>query len=371
MNKLYLSLILHHHQPEGNFDFIIEKAYQDSYKLFIDFLINKPFIKVALHYSGPLFRWIIKNHPEFIEKLRILIKRNQIELISGAYSEAILPIWDESNQVNQIEKMNFLLNDLFSIRPEGFWIAERVWEPFLPSILKEAGIVYTILDDNHFQAAGISVNDMYGYFIVENKGDIIKIIPSSSKLRYLIPFALVDRLIDYLSQLYDKECSKLLAMGDDGEKFGVWPGTKAWVYGEKWLDKFSNEIEKNNSWLELILPSEYISNHFPIGRVYLPTMSYFELMEWSLPPFAAVEYKKVFNYFKGHDSENVFLPYVRGGYWRNFLSKYSEANYMHKRLIGLYNLLINNELKIGKKENELAKESIYREQCYDGFWHGI
>mgnify|MGYP005854750185 FL=1 len=371
MSKLYLSLILHHHQPEGNFHYIIEKAYEDSYLPFLEFLLKRPYMKVALHYSGPLFRWLIDKHPDFVDKLRLLLARGQIELISGAYGEAVLSVWDEENQVEQVNKMNLLIFNLFGIKSTGFWIAERVWEPTLPSILTKAGIEYAILDDNHFQAAGVSFDEVYGYFLTEHKGDTIKIIPSSNKLRYLIPFALVERLMEYLRQVYDSKGSRLLAMGDDGEKFGVWPGTKAWVYGEKWLDKFADQIEANSTWLELILPSDYLNNFSPIGRVYLPTMSYFELMEWSLPALAAIEYQKVFNFLRGQNSDSVSLPYIRGGYWRNFFTKYNESNYMHKRLIWLYKVLHQNSKNIEASSKEKILDFIYRAQCNDAFWHGI
>ena len=29
---------------------------------------------------------------------------------------------------------------------------------------------------------------------------------------------------------------------DDGEKFGVWPGTRRWVFDEGWLDSFLDKI---------------------------------------------------------------------------------------------------------------------------------
>lgn len=371
MSKLYLSLILHHHQPEGNFHHIIESAYEDCYLPFIEFLLKRTYMKVALHYSGPLFRWLIDKHPDFIDKLRLLLSRGQIELVSGAYGEAILSVWDEGNQVEQINKMNLLFRNLFGIKPSGFWIAERVWEPTLPSILIKGGIEYTILDDNHFQAAGIALDEAYSYFLTENKGDKLKIIPSSNKLRYLIPFALVERLMQYLRRAYDSNENRLLAMGDDGEKFGVWPGTKAWVYGEKWLDKFADEIGANFSWLELILPSDYLNNFSPAGRVYLPTMSYFELMEWSLPAVASMEYQRVFNFLRGQNSDSISLPYIRGGYWRNFFSKYDESNYMHKRLVWLYKVLCENGANIEASSKEKILDFICRAQCNDAFWHGI
>ena len=35
-NSIRLILVLHNHQPVGNFDHVIEQAYQDAYKPFLD-----------------------------------------------------------------------------------------------------------------------------------------------------------------------------------------------------------------------------------------------------------------------------------------------------------------------------------------------
>ena len=73
-------------------------------------------------------------------------------------------------------------------------------------------------------------------------------------------------------------------MGDDCEKFGVWPGTYDHVYKNGWLKRFLEALEGAGEWLETTTVSDYIASHAPLGRVYLPTASYAEMMEWALPP---------------------------------------------------------------------------------------
>ena len=80
---------------------------------------------------------------------------------------------------------------------------------------------------------------------------------------------------------------KVLAMGDDGEKFGGWPQTYEHCWGEDgksgWVDQFFSALEKNRDWLHTVKLGEQI-RHFPAaGRVYLPTASYNEMMGWALP----------------------------------------------------------------------------------------
>ena len=60
----HLALLIHAHQPCGNFEHVFEKAYDDSYLPFLQQLEKHPGIHLGLHYSGPLLTWIEKNRPE-------------------------------------------------------------------------------------------------------------------------------------------------------------------------------------------------------------------------------------------------------------------------------------------------------------------
>ena len=64
MRKFELVLLIHAHQPVGNFDDVLERAYKDSYLPFIEVLSHHPSIRMGLHYSGPLLEWIERAHPE-------------------------------------------------------------------------------------------------------------------------------------------------------------------------------------------------------------------------------------------------------------------------------------------------------------------
>ena len=120
------------------------------------------------------------------------------------------------------------------------------------------------------------------------------------------------------------------AVGDDCEKFGVWPGTYAHVYENGWLEKFLDALEEEGDWLETTTVSDYMASHPPIGRVYLPTASYAEMMEWALPAAAFVELKACLNETENMRDGERFRRFLQGGFWRNFLSKYPESNQIQK-----------------------------------------
>src|SRR5205823_4469307 len=131
-----------------------------------------------------------------------------------------------------------------------------------------------------------------GTYITEEGGLSLRLIPSLKSLRYTIPFAEPDETLRILKEGYDagNPISPLLAMGDDCEKFGVWPGTFEHVYTHGWLERFLTAIEGANDWLETTTLSDYLTLHAPLGRVYLPTASYEEMMGWALPVEAAREF---------------------------------------------------------------------------------
>ena len=53
-HNVRLCLVLHNHQPVGNFDGVIEQAYQDSYLPFLDVFEGYDALRISLHTSGPL-----------------------------------------------------------------------------------------------------------------------------------------------------------------------------------------------------------------------------------------------------------------------------------------------------------------------------
>jgi len=101
--KIYFSLGLHNHQPVGNFDFVIERAYQMCYKPLIEFFYNYPKFPFNVHFSGYLLLWLENNHPEYFQILKALSEREQVEILSGGFYEPILPIIPDKDKILQIK----------------------------------------------------------------------------------------------------------------------------------------------------------------------------------------------------------------------------------------------------------------------------
>ncbi|MGC8927248.1 MAG: alpha-amylase/4-alpha-glucanotransferase domain-containing protein [Myxococcota bacterium] len=367
MDKMNLIFVIHNHQPVGNFDNVFEMAYERSYKPFIDVLERYPKIRIGLHISGPIYEWILKERPEFIERLRALCDDHRVEILSGGFYEPMLSILSQKDIVGQIKMMNDFISEKFNQTPKGMWLTERVWEPALPALLDGTGIEYTLVDDAHFAYAGKRIDELGGYYITDKAGKVLLIYPISQKLRYAIPFAEPEETLKVLRDAHNRGFAGI-CYGDDGEKFGIWPRTFEWVYEQGWLVRFFETISNNDSWLNMTLPSDFISQYAPTDRIFLPTASYQEMMEWSLPADAIPLYEEFIKYLKDNNLYQRYEPFVRGGIWLNFLSKYPESNRIYRRVLKLSERI--DSIKSVKVSKE-AKRHIYMAQCNCSYWHGL
>jgi alpha-amylase len=387
---LRLVLVFHNHQPIGNFDGVFEQAYQDSYRPFLDVLEDYPALPIALHTSGSLMEWLAARHPEYLDRLAVLVAAGRLEIVGGAFYEPILTMIPSRDRIGQITRYAEWLTDRFGTPVGGMWMPERVWEQSLTSDLAEAGVRYTLLDDFHFKNAGLSEEQLHGYYITEDDGKMLAVFPGSERLRYTIPFREPEDTIAYLRPIADQQPGAVVVFGDDGEKFGSWPGTNEHVYTNGWLRRFFDMLVANRGWLSVVTPSEALDQVPPLGKIYIPEGSYREMTEWALPASRIVEFENLKHRLEHEGRWHEVAPFVRGGYWRNFKVKYPETNEMYARMQMVSGRLHEIEKRgqnsfsdtstgryDGAQKNssdpfliDQARLELYRGQCNCGYWHG-
>jgi alpha-amylase len=189
----------------------------------------------------------------------------------------------------------------------------------------------------------------------------------------MIPFKPVEDVIEFFRQKAMQGVDGL-TYGDDGEKFGLWPGTQEWVLEKGWLRRFFQALTDNAEWLRMTLPGEFLSGHHPAGRVYLPAASYEEMMEWSLPAAAIPIYDELREKLTSENLLERYRPFVRGGIWQSFLSKYPESNRIYRKMLRLSEEIDREASgRRGKLPKALddARRELYRAQCNCAYWHGL
>ncbi len=369
--QVRLCLVLHNHQPVGNFDDVIEMAYRDSYLPFLDVFESYKDLRISLHTSGSLLEWLDQRHPEYVDRLASLAKAGRVEIIGGAFYEPILTMLPSRDRIGQIVQYSRYLRERLGVAVRGAWIPERVWEANLTSDLATAEIEYVVLDDFHFRNAGLTADQLHGYYVTEDSGRLLKVFPGSERLRYVIPFGEPQQTIDLLRGIGERAPGSVATFGDDGEKFGTWPETKAHVYDRGWLRRFFDALQANRDWLTTTTLAETVDNVIPTGKIYLPDASYREMTEWVLPVERQIAYHAAIAQLRAENRWESIQPFVRGGFWRNYKVKYVEANEMYARMMFVSSLLDQAEQEAHPQPLiDQARQHLYRGQCNCAYWHG-
>ncbi|HTK44812.1 MAG TPA: alpha-amylase/4-alpha-glucanotransferase domain-containing protein [Patescibacteria group bacterium] len=365
--RISLALTLHNHQPIGNFGWVFGEVFDQAYQPMVEALGRHPGIRVGLHYSGPLLEWLRAERPAFITALRALVDRDQVEILGGGLYEPVLASLPERDRVGQLTRMADTVEATFGSRPAGAWLAERVWEPDVPTSLAAAGYGWTILDDAHLRAAAIPEDAMWGPYTTEDQGRLLRVFGTEQGLRYRIPFQDVEAVIDYLREHATEAGDRLGTMGDDGEKFGAWPTTYEHCWGKaRWVERFFEALESNADWLTTVRPSDWLATNSPIGRAYIPTGSYAEMGQWALPPDESLAFTDAL-----HHAQETKAPearWLRGAFWRNFQVRYREVNDLHKQML---RTSAKVESMPAGPARDSALDHLYRGQSNDCYWHGL
>ena len=356
---------LHLHQPVGNFDHVMADHVRDVYRPIIEHASAAGFFPLTLHVSGPLLEWLEHHDTAWLDTIGRLAADTKVELLLAGFDEPILASLPKPDRLEQIGRLREYLKRRFGTDATGLWLTERVWQPGLAEDLAEAGVEYALVDDRHFLASGFRSDELHRPHFTESNGRRVGLLAIDERLRYLIPFRPPEETAAYLRELRSRG-HELAVLADDGEKFGGWPGTKDWVYGSGWLDKFLKTIEQLMSAGEVILSTgQEAFRRVPSGGLaYLGTASYREMETWALPPAAQKALTKLEEEL-GPKHLEASAPFVRGGHWHHFLVKYPESNRMHKTMLAL------SDLSRSRGDPPEARRAIGRAQCNDAYWHGV
>jgi alpha-amylase/alpha-mannosidase (GH57 family) len=362
-----LLLGVHAHQPVGNFTHVLDDAHIRCYGPFLRVLHRYPEFRFAIHLSGWLLDYLLQHYPQDMRLLQEMVKSGQAELCGAGYTEPVLAAIPSRDRLGQINQLSDYLEQHLGQRPRGAWLTERVWEATVVPALGDAGIAYVTVDDYHFMCTGKRPDQLNGYYTTEEDGRRLDLFPISESLRYRLPFSPAHEVVAYLESLADDSGQAAAIYFDDIEKFGIWPETYEWVYERGWLKDFIEGVLNS----PLISPMRYCDYHEQAptrGVVYLPTASYIEMNEWTLPVPAAHHYADLVAQEKHNGRYEETKPYVRGGIWRNFFMRFPESNWMHKRMLDLsrrYHALPEQD------QTPAMLHALYESQANDAYWHGL
>ena len=387
MDETRLIFGTHNHLPLGRSEPAAERLYQESLKPLLTVLYRYPGFPVTLHYSGTLLEWLEEGHPEFLTLLGEMVARGQVEVLGGGYYDPILPLIPMNDKLGQLEKMTTWLRVRFQTRPRGCWLAEKVWEQSLASVLKASGMDYTFVDDGQFAIAGVDEEDLFLPFITEDQGKIISLLPISERFSQFAPGATPREAIDYLRSL---PCGRPRSRstqdrGLDGPAPGVTdPGPAGGaelgqpvavlmddgaaaaprLLAGGWLEGFIREAEQNAGWLGPCTPGQYLRDNPPARRLYIPSSSSLDMMRMALP----LARRGTFEDARVRADGEGGRRFVVGGHFRDFLSRYPEAWLMYAKMMNTHVLV--NQVRGDKYKKKSAQNELWKGQSHHAYWTG-
>ncbi|MGO9307960.1 MAG: alpha-amylase/4-alpha-glucanotransferase domain-containing protein [Spirochaetia bacterium] len=352
MGKIRIIIGTHNHLPLGRSEEAAERFYQESLKPFLAVLYRYPEFPVTLHYSGILMEWLEESHPEFLTLLEEMVGRGQVEILGGGYYDPILPLIPTNDKLGQLEKMTTWLRVRFETRPRGCWIAEKVWEQSLASVLRASGLDYTFVDDCLFAIAGVDEKELFMPFITEDQGKIISLLPVSARMSELAARAQPAEAIAFLRAVpvsgRPGPAEPIAVLMDEG-------GTAAaTLLRNGWLEEFIRLAAANGDWLEAATPGQYLRDNPPARRLFIPSSSSLDNTRAVLPPSRR---------------ETGERPALRaGGHFRDFLSRYPEAWLMYAKMMNTHVLV--SQVRGDKYKKKAAQNELWKGQSHHAYWHG-
>jgi len=357
---------VHAHQPVGNFPAVIDEAHARCYRMFLRTVERYPEFKFSVHFSGWLLDWLIERYPDDMARLAAMTQRGQVEWFGSGDCEPVLASIPHRDRLSQIKTLSDKIERLYGCRPRGAWLTERVWESAVVPALADSGIDYVAVDDYHFLCAGEPAGRLDSHFTTEEDDRHLDLFPISEQARYRLPFSPAEDAIAWLEQLA-REGHRAAIYFDDIEKFGIWPETYRWVYEQGWLTRFIEGVLASKL-IRTETYAEFYDRQPTRGIVYLPTTSYIEMNEWTLPAPAARTYHALVEQEKHAGRLEQRKANLRGGIWRNFFMRYPEANWMHKRMLDVSRRLA--ALPPAQRQAEMVAQ-LHRAQANDAYWHGL
>ncbi len=359
MNEIGFILGFHLHLPSGVPAARWDWLHRSALRPMLDTLAATPGPRVTLHLSGSTWNRLAGSEPTTLQRIRSLVNGKQLELLGGGWSGAFLGGLPDRDALSQLQLTARQLKRRVGVLPQGAWLTHGAWDPVLPRTLSRAGLSHAFLPDEAFAAAGLLPRDLEGPLLTEREGSTLVLFPLDRSLDGLVPHRPVPDLIDHLRRKARPEFTITSWFGDLEDLAEKTRGKGL----RTWLSQLMRKLTTHEHWLRTLFPTQALQRYEHRRRVYLPTWFPPSLAETALEP---------------DDVDRLSeLRAVPASGWESFLSRYDEANRLHKALLRVsreVQRLRAHLRKTGldearKQALERATEALCRAGSSDPIWH--
>ena len=140
-------------------------------------------VKFSLFLDGPTIEEAAKlPRTLMFGKLRRAVEDGSLELLGGGFYDPMLPLFPTELQSMQLKKHSKLLWKYFGIEPSGYFNSSMVWEMEMTELLEKHRFEYALVQEASLQDALGRTTPVSGWYTVEDKGSLMRVVPVSQKL---------------------------------------------------------------------------------------------------------------------------------------------------------------------------------------------
>ena len=319
----------------------LEKSFQTVYKPLLKYLYSHPDFPMSFAFSGAQIQYFKKRKNELITILRELTDRQQVEILGGAYNDALLPLLNSVDRNGQIDLMTSEIRATFGKRPRGMSLFQDCWDSSLVNNIHNCGIEYVLLNSFNIPEAKRSFLPIF----MSDLGKNVDIFPYYNDL---IPNAdmLAEEFIYNVEKAVlkvEKKDNHIQLDADRIVVISLTPEIAAKLNDSKWFEQFGKYISANeNSRVKLSTINSYRSS-----AVKIKIPSY-------IPVGISEEVCKLIN-IASSEKAGKFYPTIF-----DFLYTYNASQRLYNRM--MYISLLVNQYKSDKMRKKTAREKLWQAQ---------
>lgn len=325
---------------------IFEKDYLTVYKPIAKFLYANPNFYMTFAFNGVQIEFFQKKYPEFIELLKELVQRKQIELLGGGYYDPAFPLLFPMDRTGQIELLTSSIRAVVGKRPRGINICASIWDYSLVSSFQNCGMEYVLLDNSLISQE----KQKYIPLIMSDKGKTISILPifqefkpttSISVKEYLNEISKKILKIEKNSSEIIQNCTKAINVQFSHEEF-------AELLKSNFFEKLQKELNESNGLIDFSTPLKFLKESKIKIPVYIASGMTKDVAQWGIEPYKSVKTEKRY----------PITIY-------DFFQIYPQSRALYDRM--LYVSTLANLSHGDKVRKKVAREKLWEAQNGDGF----
>jgi len=388
-STIHLVCALHFHVPTGVSAKALRRATAEKYRPLIAVIEKHRQLRLSLHFAGPILEHLRDQEPAMLSRLRELANEGRIELLGGAYHDAVLPSIPERDALSQLQLTANFCKQHFGKVPAGAWMCLRAWDPALPTLLRKARVEYTLLDDAQFVAGGLDPSAIHGHFVTERAGDAITVFPVDRELTRTVEEGSLEQLRERLETAARAgAAAAAMARASNGgqttaadERLEVIAVEADRLLSTGRLEPFVGLLAEEYTWVKTHTMHRARGIWASRGRVYVPGGAEASLSAYARPA-EGVRLRRDFQ--ERMEAAGVWdevESYLGPVSFNSFLVKYPEADRIHKRMLrvsrkvdALRNFVQQKQDHPAAKKARVMLEKVcaalWRAQNHSVYWHG-